>query len=179
MTPAAPMTAEEFAEKYGGDYVELIDGYVVPIQRAGGLNGWVCVNVIGVFSDAVGDRARWLACSNDTFVLTGRNPDRVRGADFVLWRQELVPRPLPDLVAVPPSLVVEVKRPFDTADGMEAKAAEYLSAGVPVVLVVDPREHTVTVSRPTGGRETHGIGDELSLPDVLPGFAVPVRKFFE
>ena len=53
------------------------------------------------------------------------NTDRVRGADLVLWRREaLPPRPLPDLIPVPPELVVEVRRPFDTIPDMIRKAAE-------------------------------------------------------
>jgi len=173
------LTAEEFAAKHGGDYVELIDGVVEPIRPAGFRNGVICANVVGAFGGCVGDKNTWLACSNDTFVLTRRNPDRVRGADFVLWRRELVPRPYPDLVAVPPGLVVEVRRPFDTIADMLRKAAEYLEAGVRVVLVLDPPTESAAVFRPDELPQRLHNGDELTLPDVLPGFSVPVRKFFE
>jgi hypothetical protein len=47
-------------------------------------------------------------------------------------------------------------------------------------VVLDPRIEAATVY--CGNDELpqrfHN-GDELTLPDVLPGFAVPVRRFFE
>ena len=118
-------------------------------------------------------------CSNDTFVLTGRNPDRVLGADLVMWRRERIPGGVQGLIPEPPDLVAEVRRPFDTIPDIQTKAAEYLAAGVPVVLVLDPESESVETHRPARPPERFGPADELTLPDVLPGFAVPVRRFFE
>ena len=49
-----------------------------------------------------------------------------------------------------------------------------------VVLVLDPAIEAVTIYRETEDiPQRFSNGDELTLPDLLPGFTVPVRKFFE
>jgi Uma2 family endonuclease len=58
------------------------------------------------------------------------------------------------------------------------KAAEYLNAGVNVVLVIDPQVESVAVFRRDENPQRYHNGDELTLPDILPGFAVRVREFF-
>ena len=173
------LAAEEFARIHAGDYVELIDGRVEPIRRAGSRNAVICANLVGVFGGVVYADKSWVMCSNDTFVLTRRNPDRVRGADLVLWRRERIPQPTPDLVPQPPEMVVEVRRPFDTVGDMLAKTAEYLQAEVRVVVVVDPQHEAVIAFDSDALPRTVRIGDELTLLCVLPGFSVPVAKFFE
>jgi Uma2 family endonuclease len=176
---STPLTAEEFAARHAGDYVELIDGRVVPIEPAGARNGYICGNVAWLFGRVVYEDRSWVACSNDTFVLTGRNPDRVRGADFVLWRRDVVPLPIPDLVPTPPELVVEVRRPIDTIADLLMKTGEYLLAGVRVVVLLDPKKGHVGVFRDDELPYRLEGDQELTLPDILPGFAVPVRRFFE
>jgi Uma2 family endonuclease len=179
MANESPMTAEEFATRYSDEYVELIDGRVVPIRQAGSRNGYICARVILVFGMAVETSKAWVACSNDTFVLTSRNPDRIRGADYVLWRREMIPDPMPDLIVQPPELVVEVRRPFDSISDMIQKTGDYLTAGVKVVLVLDPANETIGVFVSDSLPHRLEPRDILTLPDVLPGLSVPVKKFFE
>jgi Uma2 family endonuclease len=62
---------------------------------------------------------------------------------------------------------------------MERKARGYIVAGVTAVMVVVPEDETATVYRLNEFHQTFHNGDELTLPDVLPGFAVPVKRFFE
>ena len=172
------MTAEEFAARHPGDYVELIDGEVVRIRRAGARNGMIGARVIRLFGEATLPSDEWLVCSHDTFVLTGRNPDRVRRADLVLWRREGLPEPTPDLITVPPELVVEMRRPFDVIPDIVRKAVEYTDAGVPLVVVLDPPTRSVGLFRADELPERFGPADTLTLPGVLPGFAVPVAALF-
>ena len=54
----------------------------------------------------------------------------------------------------------------------------YLEAGVPLVLVVDPRRRTVRVRTPGGGDRLLTEGDELDGGAVLPDFRVPVARLF-
>ncbi len=46
------------------------------------------------------------------------------------------------------------------------------------VLVLDPDTLTASVYRGDTLQEIFRADDELTLPDVLPGFSVPVRRFF-
>jgi Uma2 family endonuclease len=79
-----------------------------------------------------------------------------------------------------PDLVVEVRSPGDRWPRILAKVAEYLDAGVTTVVVLDDESRTAVVYfSDRGASLTLGSEDVLELPDILPGFAVPVRRFFE
>ena len=87
--------------------------------------------------------------------------------------------PTPVGAITPPlELVVEVRSPSDSPADLAAEAAEYLAAGVRVVLVLDPESDTATVCRRNKPDQPFGPADTLTLPDVLPGFAVPLADFF-
>jgi Uma2 family endonuclease len=83
--------------------------------------------------------------------------------------------PLP----VSPELIVEVRSPTDRISQLGAKAAEYLDAGVTGVVILDPKTESAAVYREDEFPIRMHNGDELTLPDVLPGFAVRVSQFFE
>ena len=74
---------------------------------------------------------------------------------------------------------MEVRSPSDAWTDVFAKVEEYLAAGVSVVLVVDPEKGTVSACRPGPRQEDFHAGDTLTVPDVLPGFAVEVARLFE
>jgi Uma2 family endonuclease len=56
---------------------------------------------------------------------------------------------------------------------------EYLTAGVKVVVVLDAVTTSASVYRADELQQIFHNGDELVLPDVLPGFAVSVQRLFE
>lgn len=177
----ALLTADEFARRHGGDYVELIDGVVkelpVPFQE----HGQVCFKVAFALGTHVVSNDLGHLTTNDSFVQTKSDPDRVRGADVCFFSYERLPKgPMPTgLFAVAPDLVVEVRSPSDGWNEVFIKVGEYLSAGVRVVVVLDMTTLSASVYRKDELQQIFDNGDELSIPDVLPGFAVPVRKFFE
>lgn len=117
--------------------------------------------------------------SNDSFVKTG--PDSVRGADVLFYSYERLPknRPVPRTMHdLAPDLVVEVRSPSDNWTELFAKVVEYLRAGVRVVLLLDPESATASVYRPDELQQILHNGDELTLPDVLPGFTLPIARLF-
>jgi Uma2 family endonuclease len=176
-----PLTAEEFVARHGGDYVELIDGVVEPIPMPQPLHGRVCTRAARFLDEFVENHQLGVLCSNDTFVLVRRNPDRVRGADVAYWRKSMLPEgQVPEgLIETPPELCVEVASPSNAWSDVFIKVGEYLKAGVRAVLVLDPDSVTASVYRENEFQQIFDNGDELTIPDVLPGFAVPVRRFFE
>jgi Uma2 family endonuclease len=183
-TPAAgPMTAAEFVVRHGHESgVELVRGYVRRMPMPGGRHGEVCVNATLVIGEFVKSRGLGRVMSNDTFVRTTTDPDTYRGADvlFLSHRRWPADRPVPDgPLEVPPELVVEVKSPSDRRGEIRTKVGEYESVGVDVVVVLDPDLAVATVYRGEELPQRFHNGDEFTLPDVLPGFAVPVARFFE
>ena len=60
-----------------------------------------------------------------------------------------------------------------------AQSQTFPSKPIRLVVVIDPPTETVGVFQATQLPFRSHFGDEFTLPDVLPGFAVPVRRFFE
>jgi Uma2 family endonuclease len=117
--------------------------------------------------------------SNDSWVRTG--PDTVRGGDLLFFSYERLPRggPVPQGIhTLAPDLVVEVKSPTDRWGDLFAKVAEYLQAGVRVVVVLDPKSTSASVYRSDELQQIFHNGDELTLPDVLPDFSIAVTRLF-
>ena len=75
-------------------------------------------------------------------------------------------------------MVVEVRSQSETVNTVLLKAVEYLNAGVRVVLILDPETEVACVANREVLPCRLAGEDELTLPDILPGFAVRVREFF-
>lgn len=182
-TTTPPMTADEFLKLYGDESgVELIKGQVVRLPTPGGVHGEVCLNAGAIIRDFVKANRRGRVMSNDTFVRTRANPDGCRGADVLFVSYATLPpdQPTPTGALTPPlELAVEVRSPTNTILEMTAKANEYHDAGVKVVLILDPEAELAAVFRADELPFRLHNGDVLTRPDVLPGFAVPVKRFFE
>jgi Uma2 family endonuclease len=158
-----------------------VRGEIVEMNPPTPRHGQVCfktAHIVGLYDDEhdVGH----VVC-NDTGVLTERDPDTVRGPDvwFISYRK--VPKgPLPrKYLEVPPDVAFEVKSPNDIWTEVIAKVAELLEAGIGVVCVLDPETASARVFYPDRPNEILSGDDELTFPDHLPGFRVPVRRFFE
>jgi Uma2 family endonuclease len=77
-----------------------------------------------------------------------------------------------------PDLAVEVLSPNDSVRQVATKIGEFLECGVGLVWLVDPERRTVVVYRSLVDTQTLGESDIIDGGDVLPGFSVPVRRFF-
>jgi hypothetical protein len=54
-----------------------------------------------------------------------------------------------------------------------------LAAGSLAVWVVYPRQRKVHINLPDGTALRRNVGDTLSLPELLPGWELPVARLFE
>jgi Uma2 family endonuclease len=175
------MTAEEFAERPDPGYPEeLVRGRIVPMSVPDRRHGQICSKadrILGYFSEQH-DLGHVL--SNDSAVITERGPDTVRGADVAFYSYDRLPRgPLPKTYGPEvPELIIEVRSKSDRWPKVLAKVAEYLDAGVSVVVVLDDDEtqaHVHTAER----SQILGADEKLKFPEILPGFSYAVRRFFE
>jgi Uma2 family endonuclease len=118
---------------------------------------------------------------NDSYVLTGKDPDTLRGADICYFSYERLPKgTFPEgLLPIAPDMAIEVRSPSERWTQVFAKVLEYLEIGVRVVIVLDPATATASVYRPDELQQIFDNGDELTVPDLLPGFSVPVKALFE
>ena len=181
--PAATglLTLAEFFARYGDQRYELVRGRAVEVPMPGFRHGKVCIRVgrlLCEFADA-GDLGH--VVGNDTLVRTRTNPDGARGMDVCFVSYARLPKDaVPDgPLEVVPELVVEVRSPSDRWTDVLGKAIEYLDAGVTAVVILDPPTRSAAVYRSDVRSETFEPDETLTLPDVLPGFSVPVAQFFE
>lgn len=175
------MTPEEFAEKYDGQRVEYIYGQVVEMPMSEFVHGCVCNMVSFLITSFVLQNDLGRVTCNDTWLKVPMPDDttKVRGADvfFISYRRLPKGKMKRGLLQQSPELVAEVKSPSDSWPKIKIKVAEYLANNVLAVVVFDPTKETATVYRNTGETKLAST-DTLELPDILPGFRVPVAKFF-
>jgi Uma2 family endonuclease len=177
----ALMTAEEFSQRSDpGCPEELVRGKIVPLAIPDPRHGQICNKVGRIFGNLADTHDLGHVLNNDSGVITERGPDTVRGADIAFYSYERVPRgKLPRAyLSEMPELVVEVRSKLDRWPKVLAKAAEYLDAGVSVVVALDDEEtaaHIITQDQ----NPILSADDELALPAILPGFSVKVGRFFE
>src|SRR5271155_768262 len=91
-SPVAVMTAAEFAQRHGGDHVELVKGQVKELPMASPKHGKICMR-IGRFLDEDAEKHDLgHVMSNDSFVQTRSGPDTIRGADISYYSYERLPK---------------------------------------------------------------------------------------
>jgi Uma2 family endonuclease len=81
-------------------------------------------------------------------------------------------------ITIVPDVAVEVISPTDRVYDLDEKIADYKTAGIKMIWIVDPKARNVRVIRPgepTIELEEHQI---LSGEPVLPGFSVRVADLF-
>ncbi|MDZ4771311.1 MAG: Uma2 family endonuclease [Chloroflexota bacterium] len=107
------------------------------------------------------------------------NGDTVRAPDVGFIRRQRFPKGLPETGYVPgaPDLAIEVMSPYDTANDIERKVAEYLRFGTRIVWVFYPQTRSVMIHTPTRiVRFTQA--DTLDGGDLLPGFSMALTDIF-
>jgi len=144
-------------------------------------HGRICNKAARIFGNFAEEHDLGHVLSNDAGIITERNPDTVRGADVAFYSFDRLSRgPLPaSYGSEAPELAVEVRSPGERWPGLLVKVAEYLDAGASVVVVLDDERRAAHLFDVNGPNRMLGPDDELTLPEVLPGFGVAVRRFFE
>lgn len=175
------LNIEEYARlPDDGRPTELVRGKVVTMNVSAPRHGQICVNIVRILGHFLDQHDLGILVSNDSGVVTERNPDTLRGTDVAFYSYARAPKgPLPKgYLPVAPELVFEVLSPDDRWPNVLAKIAEYLGAGVDRVCVLDPQRQTVTVYCQDQPEQRLATEQELSFPQLLPGFAVSVQRFF-
>jgi Uma2 family endonuclease len=175
-----PITVDEFEQMEFERPTELVRGELVEQPMPTSRHGSVCLAVGAALWNWAEETGAGVAFGNDSFVLTERDPDTVRGPDCAfVSRQRLGSDQLPPgTLRFAVDLAVEVLSPSDRETNMKSKVLEYLESGVTEVWVVDPEERTVAVHRADQEPLQFGVADTITRPDLLPGFSSAVARFF-
>lgn len=159
---------------------ELVRGEIVEQEMPDSRHGSVCA-AVAAFLLLWARRSRiGFVFSNDSHVLTERDPDTVRGPDCAFIRADRLPdNQLPErTLLVPVDLAVEVLSPSNRWTNMLDKVLEYLRSGVREVWVVDPEKRTQDIHQADQSPIHLTESDTVTRPDLLPGFSCPMAEFF-
>ena len=174
------VTAEELEKFPDDDYrYELVEGRVIRMSPTGTLHGWLVMRFGAELTQHVNARRLGLVVTEVGFRLAS-SPDTVRAPDLAFIRRERVPEGALSrgFWLGPPDLAVEVLSPDDRPSDIRTKVAEYLTYGVPLVVVIDPDDRSVITHRPSAPPVTLGAADFLDLDEVLQGFRCRVLDIF-
>jgi Uma2 family endonuclease len=178
----ALVTAEEFARMgESAQATELVRGRVISVNLPTPRHGLICGQALYLVRRYLETSDIGRVVSNDSGVVTERDPDTVRGGDVAFYSYTRVPRGrFPSgYLSVVPEVVWEVRSASDSWGKILTKVGEYLEAGVILVCVLDDQTETAHVYRNGQQAQVFANDHELTLPEVLPGFKVLVKQFFE
>jgi Uma2 family endonuclease len=179
-TATRPITAEELWRLPGDRRRELVKGEVREMAPSGFDHGALVDNFQVPLSTHVRNNKLGIVVGAETGFRLARNPDTVRGVDVGFVRADRLPptgRPTGYFDGAP-DLAVEVLSPTDTVEEVEEKVDDYLAAGCPMVLVINPRRRTLTVHRPGQQPLVLREADTFDAGEVVSGFRCPVAAIF-
>lgn len=161
-----------------GSY-ELIEGKIVPMSPTKHRHGKLELRLGKVLAIFVDDHRLGEVQTGEVGIYIRRNPDTVRAADVLFISNERLAKAAPnDFLTVAPELVAEIVSPDDRWSEIRRKVRDYVQVGVKVVLILDPQEQTLSVYHSLTEVRELTPTDTLTLPDILPGFSVPVADLF-
>ena len=176
------MTAEEYvtlSDQESGCAYELVRGLLV-VRDPGVSWAHSCVQ---------GKLYRYLDEWMETFghgevgvevdCLVGEDPDTVRIPDVAVLLQPFdTENAFLGRVRGAPDIVIEVLSPSNSPQEMRDKTSDYFNAGALRVWIVDPEARTIVIHKADGTTTRFSGADRLEDPEVLPDFALEMRKVF-
>lgn len=162
-----------------GSHYELIKGELRQMSPSGGPHGSASSRISFYVSGLVYSEDLGETFAAETGFFLEQDPDTILAPDFAFIAKERLPDPIPEgFVPVVPDLVVETRSPNDTKCEVVEKVEQWLTAGVRLVWIVEPKNRTITTHRLGRPERIFHSGDLLDGEEVLPGLRVPVERIF-
>ncbi len=181
VTTTKPITAEELFNMPDDGYrYELIRGELKQMTPAGSEHGRIIINIALSLGQHVKQNKLGTLFGSETGFKIASNPDTVRAPDVPFVNQERLDQigNIKEYWPEAPDLAVEVISPSDTYNEVEEKVFEWLEAGTRMVIVVNPRNHIVSVYRSLTDIVMLTENDTLDGGDVVPGWTIAVKEIF-
>lgn len=168
-------TAEELLRlpDEGARY-ELVQGELKKMSPSGADHARVSARLIASLVNHVIPHHLGEVYASEAGFIIARNPDTVRAPDAAFVREDRAIDTAGFFVG-PPDVAFEVISPNDSYSEVESKTRQWLSAGVVVVVIVDPRSRSVRIHRSTGTTTPESV---IELEDVIPGWRAPFADIF-
>lgn len=187
MGTASPlMTAEEFlALPDDGIERDLIRGEIKergPVTKRNRNHAFTeatITRILGNWSQET-QQGTFVVLSGEAGIVVSEDPPTTFGIDVVVLDRSVLEEQDAESPWVKgiPTLTVEILSPSDRCEDIHDKVTEYMRVGVPMVWVVDPALHTVTIHRSDRDPSMVNRSQQLTGDDVLPGFECAVADLF-
>lgn len=159
------------------DYrMELVDGEIILMTPSGYESEEVATRMTVNLGDWVNRQALGrVTGSSAGFILPNSNT-RAPDVSFVLAeRMRRAPRKFAQLA---PDLMVEVKSPDDSLKKLRSKITDFLEQGTKVGILIHPEQRWAEIYRSNAETIRLEDGDRLTVPDLLPGWEVPLSELW-
>lgn len=181
MTTGTRMTAEDLLQMPDDGYrYELVRGELVQMAPAGRLHGRLAMRIGWRLAQYVESHQLGEVHAAETGFRLASSPDTVRAPHVSFLSRNRI-GDMGDVQGYwpgAPDLAVEVISPSDTYTGVESKVLDWLDGGAAMVLVVNPRQQTVTVYRSLTDINILTKDDRLDGTDVVPGWSLKISDLF-
>lgn len=181
MSTVLLVTADELLAMPKDEFrYELIRGVLTKMSPAGCEHGRIGAFLTIHLGSHVLSRGLGEVYGADTGFRLEAEPDTVLSPDVAFVSNQRVATILEPRKYVPfaPDLAFEVLSPSDTYSETSEKIDEWLAGGARAVVLVDPRRHTVTIHRSHSQPLILTVNEVLEIPDVVPGWSLPVAQIF-
>lgn len=182
MSTTTSMTAEELLRlpKDGYRY-ELIRGELHRMSPAGHEHCEISSIISTHLRNFVIPHKLGTVLTNDPGYKLESNPDTVRAPDVAFIScariKQITDRRVFQNFA--PDLAIEVLSPGDSLPKLVKKCEVWLNAGTLAAVIVNPRRKTATLYESNVESRVFTDAESLTVPDVVPGWEMPVREMFE
>ena len=176
-----PVTAEELLKMPNiNQRMELIRGEMRYMAPAVNVHGRIAVNVTTPLHQYVREHDLGTVYAAETGFKIASAPDTVRAPDVAFVSRKRVEEigEVEGFWPGAPDLAVEVVSPSDLYTEVEEKVLGWIEAGSRMVVVVEPRNKTISVRRDQGEVQILSEEDTLIGGDVVPGWELPVAEIF-
>ena len=180
-TRTKPVTAEELLRMPDDGFrYELVKGELRKMPPAGNEHGYRVMQFAWRLAQHVETNGLGRVYAAETGFRLHSDPDTVRAPDAAFVSRDRLEEagPVEGYWPGAPDLAAEVVSPNDRHTEVVENALEWLDAGCSMVLVVDPKQRTVTVYRSREDIRILAEGDTLDGAEVIPGFSLPVAEIF-
>jgi len=163
---------ERLSAQYPDYRMELVGGEIIVMSPSGLESDEVAAAIIAQLSNWVRPRQLGRVTASSAGFQLPNADVRAPDASFIL--AEKLKQTTQDFAKLVPDLIFEVKSKSDSLTKLRQKIQDFLTLGTQVGVLVDPRTRTMEVYRPDLERVVLHDGDILTVPELLPGWELPV-----
>ena len=174
--PLTPADVARLSHEHGKLY-ELVHGMLVEKPAMSFRSNEIASQLVFLLKSVFARDRAYVVQEQPTYCFT--DPAHMRRPDVLLvWTKRVPSGTTHGELHLAPDFVAEVVSPSNTWMEIRARVEEYLTAGVPLVWVVEPDQRSVQAYRRDGSVALYRASDTIKNEPLLPGLSLRVSDIF-